>query len=369
MPNCSHGNSVRYVSIDILRTFAIFLMVFVHFMENLAGAAWGFGGFAAPLFTFLVGVSYRLWLNAQEAKGVDDSEITKVSIRRGVFLFVVGVVFNVCVWLPDDLFNWDVLTLIGSALVVLTFVRNFPLLVPVLLATTVFVLGPVLREIVGYSEFWSEGYFDPYWTPPDVLLGYLATGYFPVCPWLVFPLAGFVTGTVFFSCEPGESPSTGRTALLGAVFLALAAAVVGMKYATPNLLDGQALQGWTMFPASVEYVTGSLGLSLLLFSLAHRWIDPRAQSFEKTRLHAVTSTFGKYSLSVYVLHHVMHLWPLWAYGALSGHEPTAFWRQALPVWVATLLAIVCLVLAYLLFRWMNRTGRGGLEGLMRRVCG
>jgi hypothetical protein len=37
--------------------------------------------------------------------------------------------------------------------------------------------------------------------------------------------------------------------------------------------------------------------------------------------------------------------------------------------MAGLLASVFLVTAYFLFRWMDRTGRSGVEGLMRRLCG
>ena len=89
---------MRYSSIDILRTFAIFSMVIVHFVENLSGSDFVPSGFGAPLFTFLSGVSYRLWLNSQEARGRSDADISKVTIRRGLFLFGVGFVFNV-LWL------------------------------------------------------------------------------------------------------------------------------------------------------------------------------------------------------------------------------------------------------------------------------
>lgn len=361
--------SVRYVSIDILRTAAIVLMVLVHFMENLAGAVWTPAGFGAPVFTFLVGVSYRLWVNSQVAKGVDESGITRVSVRRGLFLIAVGFAFNVAVWLPADTFNWDVLTLIGSALLVLTAVRNAPPAVPLVLAVAAFLLGPLLRALTDYHSYWPDGYFDPDLTASDVLVGYLSTGYFPLFPWLALPLFGFGVGTAFFSREPGREPPTGRAALLGAALLGLAVVLVGARKLVPELSAVRFLGGWTMFPPSTEYVTGSVGLALLMFALTHRWIDPRAESLAGTRVVRVAGTFSKYSLSVYVFHHVAHLWPLWVYGAISGQEATAYWRRALPVWATVPLAGCCLVAAYALFRWMDRTGRGGIEGWMRRVCG
>src|SRR5262245_40572390 len=166
-------------------------MVLVHFMENLSGADWAPAGMAAPLFTFLTGVSYRLWVNAQEARGKDDSEITKVSIRRGLFLFVLGFAFNVLVWLPEDTFNWDVLTLIGASLLLLTLVRNLPLPVPVVMAAAAFVLGPVLRALTDYPSYWTEGHFECDLTPEDVLFGFLSNGFFPIFPWIAYPLTGF----------------------------------------------------------------------------------------------------------------------------------------------------------------------------------
>ena len=68
--------SARQASIDVLRAVAIALMVVVHFVENLSGwyadativfagvhqVWWLPTGFAAPTFTFLTGVSYRLWV-------------------------------------------------------------------------------------------------------------------------------------------------------------------------------------------------------------------------------------------------------------------------------------------------------------------
>ena len=102
--------ATRLVSIDLLRAVAIVLMTLVHFVENLAGSYdmengpfiganrywWMPTGFAAPLFTFLSGVSYRLWADAQASRGRDPEELSKITIRRGLFLILFGFLFNVC---------------------------------------------------------------------------------------------------------------------------------------------------------------------------------------------------------------------------------------------------------------------------------
>jgi uncharacterized membrane protein len=343
-------------------------MVLVHFMENLAGADWAPAGFGAPLFTFLVGVSYRIWLNAQEAKNKDDSEITRVSVRRGVFLFVTGFVFNIVVWLPDDTFNWDVLTLIGTAFVVLAFVRNLPLTVIAFFAASAYVLAPVLRDLTDYSAYWVEGYFDCEWTFLEIGIGYIATGYFPLCPWLAFPLAGYIVGTLFFATYPGERAPTGRVALVGLAFIFVAVLMLVSRRFAPASLTSAVLRGWTMFPPSLEYVTGMLGMAMLVFSLMHRYMDPHSQAFEKTRTYIFFNTFSKFSFSMYWFHHILHLWPLWLYGLCMGQEATHYWRKAMPTSAAIPLAAVCLVVSFALFRWLDRTKRGSLESLMRRLC-
>ncbi len=359
---------MRYASIDILRTIAIFLMVIVHFMENLSGADWAPAGFGAPLFTFLVGASYRLWLNAQEGKGKSDSEISKVTIRRGLFLFTLGFAFNIFVWLPEDTFNWDVLTLIGASLLMLNVVRNLPLPILVLIGIVAFMLAPMLRAPTDYPTYWTQGYFDPDLTLSDVMLGFLAVGYFPVFPWIMFPVAGFVTATLFFTDPPENGPPTARTAHFGAVLIVIAMIARLLRPHESDPVTTNVFKGWTMFPASLEYVTGMLGLTLLLFALGHRWIDRSPKFAERKGVLKFVGTFSKYSLSMYLLHHIVHLWPLWIYGAVMGTEPTQFWRNAISVWFAIPLSVLCLASCYWLFRWMDRTDRGGVESWMRSLC-
>ena len=137
---------MRHLSIDILRTAAIFMMVLVHFVENLSATYdtqdsgghpltpwWLPSGLAAPLFTLLTGVSYAIWLGVQQRRGVSEDEVNRRTVRRGLFLIGLGFAFNIFVWLPEDTFNWDVLTLIGTAMLAFSFVRHLPMPVPLLI--------------------------------------------------------------------------------------------------------------------------------------------------------------------------------------------------------------------------------------------
>ena len=185
---------------------AIAIMVTVHFIENLSGLYgdgermilgvdygwWLPTGFAAPTFALLSGMSYRLWSVVQKEKGYTDEMISKRTIRRGLFLIGLGFMFNVLVWLPEDVFNWDILTLIGFALLALSVVRQMPENITILSAGLAIAISPILRVMADYPAFWQAYYFDYDFTISDVLLGWLVVGYFPVFPWLALPMIGYV---------------------------------------------------------------------------------------------------------------------------------------------------------------------------------
>jgi amino acid permease len=157
--------------------------------------------------------------------------------------------------------------------------------------------------------------------------------------------------------------------MLGGALVALAAVLVLARHHMPEPIRGTVLKGWTMFPPSIEYTLGTLGFALFAFAALHRWLDPTGGRYEKTRFVRAAGLLSKYSLSMYLFHHVAHLWPVWAYGALAGDTVTQYWRQALPVWATFPLAALCLAVGYALFAWIDRTKRGSAETLMRRACG
>jgi uncharacterized membrane protein len=375
---------MRYQSIEILRTLAITMMVQVHFVENLSGAI-GFipTGTAAPMFTFLSGVSYQLWLNAQRSKGQTEQQINRVSIKRGLFLLAAGFIFNVVMWTPSELFDWDILTFIGSALLCLNWVRHLPRPVIPVICLILYILAPILRSQTYYSSYWTETDWYVYeFTLHDIVLGYLVNGYFPLFPWLIFPLMGYFVATQMFP-ETGRSiPATKSWCLVGLLLIGLATAIILLRYLqvitlpTDNSLrltgitTVNGFKLWTMFPASPEYVAATLGIAISALALMHRWIDLPQRLTKDHPVTIVTSTFSGHSLSIYILHHAVHLWPMWIYGLWQGKEMTFYWKTLLGD--ATLLAwslgLAFLVPCYFLFRWIDRRKLPTFESVMRWAC-
>jgi uncharacterized membrane protein YeiB len=367
---------MRYPSIDILRMIAIFVMVLVHFCENLAGYTPPFVGFGAPLFAVLSGVSYRLWVNGQQALGRTDEEISKISVRRGLFVLVLGFAFNVFIWLPEEIFNWDVLTFIGAALLLLNFARQLPLPISVLVAVISLSISPLLRGLADYPSYWPNGYFETDLTLTDLWIGFTTTGYFPFFPWIAYSLAGFVTASLLFA-EPPEMgdddaeeplPSVLPFVICGGTLVSLSVMLLLARPYLPPVISQKLLGGWTMFPPTIEYVLATIGGALFLLGTAHQLVDRNPATLRHTGLLNIAKTFSRYSLTIYVLHHVVHLWPLWIYGMAMGVEPTYFWQQAMSVQAAVAWALVFLAICYFTFNRIGPNERHGIETWMRWLC-
>jgi uncharacterized membrane protein len=375
----------RQLSLDLLRAIAIAMMVVVHFVENLSGSHgidggpmiganrvwWLPTGFAAPIFTFLSGVNYRLWAARQAHGGRDDEAISKTTIRRGLFLFGLGFAFNILVWMPADTFNWDILTFTGSGLLALDVVRRMPPGVALAACGLVLLASPLLRERADYNAYWTEGYFDPDLTLSDVMLGYLVTGFFPLLPWIVYPVVGYVAAGELFPTEiRGKPADHGRRAGLAGLLLVVASlAILTVEPLLPIRLGRNGSFFWTMFPASTPYVLGTLGTALAATALLRWAVDRKQQPAWAQAVAPWASLFSRYSLSLYLLHHVVHVWPLWWAGlATGGGDTMVYWQRAMPAWQSFGLALIFLAVAAVTFRSIHARRIPTVESLMRWLC-
>lgn len=361
---------MRFSSIDLLRTLSIAIMVVVHFCENLAGATPKIAGIGAPMFMFLSGVSFRLWLNGRSTRQKSAETISKIAVRRGLFLIGVGFLFNIFVWMPEDVFNWDVLTLIGTGMICLGLARNAPPPLIWMACGLLFLLGPVVRQMADWESYWAEGYFDPNLTLPDVMLGYVAVGYFPIFPWLLFPLLGYSVGTITFGekSEQANSVALRNTFCCGVTLMLLATAAVTTRYFWADRFPDTWPNSWTMFPPSIEYTTGTIGWVMSAFSACYWVFDLKLPADRLGHVRRLAERFSRRSLTAYLLHHVVHLWPLWLFAVSQGLEPTYYWREVTNVYIALLLAGGFLILCYGFFVWLDRKKYPAVENLMRWLC-
>jgi uncharacterized membrane protein len=318
------------------------------------------------MFVVLSGVSFHLWSRGLEARGVAAETVTRRGVRRGLFLFGVGIAFNVLVWLPEDVFNWDVLTLIGTGLVVLSLARQAPTALLLGASALIILMAPVLQVIVGAHEYWENPWFDYDWTLWDVVVGYLVAGFFPLFPWLAYPLVGAVVGRWVFA-DPERSRLRGRR-LAGAGL-----ALLGLGFAC-TLLARQALSPEqfallgqrAIFPPTTSYTLSAIGIVLLLLGLLAATVDRR--DAPQSAWRTLTTRFSRASFTLYLLHHVVHVWPMWIVAEVQGLETTTYWMDAMDQATALGLAAAFVALCVPLLGWMERRRIPSIERLMRWVA-
>ncbi|MFH1037548.1 MAG: heparan-alpha-glucosaminide N-acetyltransferase domain-containing protein [PVC group bacterium] len=363
----------RLVSIDILRAIAILLMIQVHFVENLSPREASseilyqlsalFGLLSAPLFTFLVGLSLWLWLRKEEALGNVGPEAGRFILRRGLYLFAGGLIFAVIIWLPREVFDWDVLTLIGAATLILLPLRRLRLGALVGLALLVLLISTPLRGLTDYDSHWVDREYVYQFTVKDVVLGFLLQGYFPLLPWLVYPVLGYATGEYFFKDGPEGYGVSWRMPLVGLALIALAWAGHCLRWRFSPVFSG--LDALSFYPASMTFILWTLGWILLGLWGMYRWLDSRDSPAEGP----VLSFFGRYSrfsLTTYIVHHAVTIWPILLLAALEGRgDPWWYYRDAVSTPVALLLALLFVAGFYVVLIFWDRRRKYSFEWFLR----
>ena len=150
-----------------------------------------------------------------------------------------------------------------------------PLPIAALAAAIGLLISPILRGQADYAAYWQNGYFECDFTLSNLLIGFLCTGYFPIFPWIAFSLCGYVAAAKLFGPIDAEESLVSPWTLvwLGAALIALSLLAIRFRIYLPDPIGNNYLGGWTMFPPTIEYVVGTLGMSLAMLGLSHRWID------------------------------------------------------------------------------------------------
>ena len=384
----------RLDSIDVMRTTAIVFMVLCHFVIFLSpvnGAyPWVYffanhviGDIAAPIFVFLVGMSQAISQSKKPSTGklLDAGGIR--TVRRGGLIILTGLFFSLSTRGVDSLLEWDILTFIGMALIILFFLRNAPVWLLGLVALAAYVAAPWCRELTHYSLYWGPPVDDPAMTkvlagllldpsreyqmdfnPTHIVAGIVAVGYFPLVPWLACTVVGFALGKFSLTGER-IGRWDGAAGVAGVVCLGGGAG--GAYYATQagiRTVESGYLVPLSFYPATPTHFLVQLGICLILFWACRRWFDRTAQD---SWLRGYCRLTSRMSLTIYVMHHYVMLWPLWVAGWLAG-DRLKYYENAMNAITAFGLGLVCLAGFYLLFRWWDRhENRYSFEWLIEKL--
>ncbi len=366
----------RYlISIDILRAIAILLMIQVHFVSNLSprqSAAAGLydlstilGMIPAPIFSFLVGFSLWLWLMRETQRGIPETRLRKTTFRRGVFLFVSGLAFATFIWLPVSVFDWDILTFLGAATIIVYLFRH--LSSRWIFTTIIFVLliSPWLRSASGYAAHWqgSEYLYD--FTVRDVIMGFLLEGYFPLLPWISFPLLGLALGKYYSSNADGSQFTGWRLPAAGLILIGYAL-TGGLLLPSGNPFWEAYLGEITFYPASTTFVSAAMGIVILAFWGLYRHFD-NSQKPRHGFMLPFWRRYSRFSLTTYILHHAVHVWPLYLAALWEGRSDIWwYYGDAISTPMALLLAALFIILFYGILIFWEKKRKYSFEGALRR---
>jgi hypothetical protein len=226
-----------------------------------------------------------------------------------------------------------------------------------------------LRAVSGFAAHWPNGDVYHYaFTPADVAWGYLANGYFPLVPWLVFPIAGYLAGTVFVGGEAASRRLRRALPAAATVLIALSVPLVAAGRSSPASWGGHAASV-RFYPATTPFVLKVLGLILLAFWALHLLLDRRLRA--RVPLASFIGRQSRYSLTTYVVHHMVLLWPLALAARLQGRPGPGAASAALMTTGPALLLAAAFVAVFsgVLAVWDRRGGRGSFEWLLARIAG
>jgi len=347
----------RYI--DWARAIAILVMIEAHTLDAwtqlsvrrtvLFRDAQILGGFAAPLFLWLAGVSLVLSASRSERRLGTRLAAVDAVCRRGLEVFLLAFLFRLqgLIVTPGgslvNLFRVDILNVMGPSIVaaalVWGLVRRTDALVGVfaVLAVACAMLTPIVRATPLVDRL-------------PVLFQWYVRPFGDMTPFTVFPWAGFVFAGAAVGALLAAAQDSSAERRLQVWFTAAGAACVAVGFYTaalPTIYSRSSF--WTSSPTWFAIRVGILMLALAA-------IYALAQLAESRGIFLMPlARFGQSSLFVYWIHVEL------VYGYASW-----LWHGRLPVWGT---AIACVVFSLLMYkaidvrdravRWFGTRGDAG----------
>ena len=301
-------NRRRYL--DWLRGIGVLIMVWAHTLDSWTRVedrghaykqAMVIGGFGAPIFLFLAGVSLALAAGSRLRKGLSEPEAGERARRRAWQIFGLAFLFRLQAavisggWSLQSLLKVDILNIMGLSMLIAAILWGLGrgigsrILLLMSAAVAVGMLTPIIRETPALGPLPDpiEWYFRP--NP--------GRSTFALFPWAGFVLAGSAIG-VWLNRETEAVGERRMVVTLAGVGVLVAIA----GYLAPFLPPIYArTEYWTSSPAFFFLRLGLLMSAIPLGYLWMLWMPGRSRVEE----------FGLASLFVYWIHVEM------VYGVLS----------------------------------------------------
>lgn len=275
-PRAPGGSRLGYV--DWLRGFAVLLMMQTHAYDawlspeakQAAFFKWSHlaGGYPAPLFLFLAGLSLALLADARFRRGASAPAVRRELLIRSLEVLGYAALFRIWMFTtggfkkPVDLLRVDVLNCIGlsmllvGALTLASPDRGARVSRALLLTAVVALLTPLAWDLPWppWIPFWLRGYWS----------GRAPGAFFPMFPWAGFTAAGAVAGLLLAGGREQrlEGPRVAALALVGAAAIPLALLMDRLPGIYPR---------YDFWWTSPNYFLVKVGILLLVLGFAYAW--------------------------------------------------------------------------------------------------
>lgn len=328
--NPSTAKLPRILFIDVLRAYAVLMMLQGHFTDTLLAdsyrdysnpifAFWSFfRGMTAPIFFFSAGLIFTFLL-LKDGRPLGDNERVKKGIRRAFMLIGLAYLlrFNINALVYFDYFQMehfhsmfaiDVLHCMGLALLSLigVYALHTATLIPLprlllFAGLLVFFISPDVE-----NGDWS-------WLPLPIAAYFMKSfSVFTVVPWIGYSLLGGVLGYILHK----------RPALAFSNWFPAAMVGSGLMlhfYSTKWFKLLHVFTGWDNFQTlgNYNYLFIELGHAIIVAGII-MYITPLWK-----RMPSLVLKFGSETLTVYTVHYII------LYGAVFGIGLSTFWKHSL----------------------------------------
>lgn len=299
--------------LDWMRGLGVLIMIEAHVLDSWtrldARQSWPFawamilGGFGAPLFLFLAGVSVSLSAGSKLRRLDSAGAAARAVMRRGWWVFGLAFLFRIQAWIlghssPRTLLKVDILNIMGLSIVGAAALwgafrtpRGRALGLAAAAAAVAF-LSPAVRNSA-WLDLWPQ--------PLAAYLRPVRGSSFCLFPWAGFVLAGAAAGVLIDRARTAEREArlNGRVGAAGA---ALAAAAFGASWLPSPWPPSQ------FWGASPAYFFLRVGVMMLALGFAWLWetrpasLRRRADGPGAAGAPSPLQYLGRHSLFIYWIH-------------------------------------------------------------------
>jgi uncharacterized membrane protein len=294
----------RRTYLDVLRGLAVLVMIEAHVIDSWTRAAdrgspafaWSLmlGGFGAPLFLFLAGVTVPLSAASKARRHGDDRAAALAVEKRGLEIFLLAFLFRVQAFVlsgssPNTLLKVDILNIMGPAIVATAFLWGLATstrarLVTFATTTAAIALSTPIVRAFGWLA-WLPDPIEGYIRPVPGLTN------FPLFPWAAFVPAGAIAGVLIDRARTSVQEARLNAGLaIAGVLLAVAAcgaSLLPTPYARSDF--------WTSSPSFFFLRTGLMTFAI---AAAYAWEQRPGAGRRWSAMRAL----GQSSLFIYWIH-------------------------------------------------------------------